>query len=172
MRKEWTILDNNLYRNNKVFKGEKIVPIMKEILDKGGECKLVVTGNSMFPTLKNKESSVIITSLNKRKVKKGEIVFIQRDSGEYILHRVYKIIDNNKFIMNGDAQEWVEVVRFDQVIGVVKTILHNNNDDKDKEIYCDDSIYKLKILLWMKCRKFRRNIFKGYSLLKKIANLN
>lgn len=162
-------MDNNLCRNNKTFQGEKIVPIMKEILDKGGECKLVVTGNSMFPTLKNKESSVILTSLNKGKAKKGEIVFIQRDSGEYILHRVYKIIDNNKFIMNGDAQEWVEVVRFDQVIGVVKTILHNNND---KEIYCDNSIYKLKILLWMKCRKFRRSIFKGYSFLKKIANLN
>ena len=162
MRKEWTILDNNLYRNNKVFKGEKIVPIMKEILDKGGECKLVVTGNSMFPTLKNKESSVILTSLNKRKVKKGEIVFIQRDSGEYILHRVYKIIDNNKFIMNGDAQMWTEIVRFDQVIGVAESFYRD-----DKLISCDSKRYKIYMKLWVLCKPIRPLIFRMASVVRK-----
>ena len=154
---------------NTSYSEKDIVPIMEEVIKSGGSCKLRVTGYSMNPTLRHLKDSVVLVSPQKRAPKKDEIVFIKRDTGKHVLHRIRKIINDECFIMNGDAQEWVEVVRFDQVIGVVKTILHNN---KDKEIYCDDSIYKLKILLWMKCRKFRRNIFKGYSLLKKIANLN
>lgn len=144
------------------YDAQFIVKLMKERLNSGGECKLVVTGNSMSPILKHKISTVILTSPKNRKLKNGEIVFVQRDSGEYILHRVYKIIGNDKFIMNGDAQTWVETVRFNQVIGIVKTIVNKN-----KEISCDDFIYRLKILVWMKCIKIRKYIFGNYARIKK-----
>ena len=98
-------------RNFNGKEGKEIVPIMEEIINSGGQCKLRVTGYSMTPILKHLRDSVILTSPRIRKIKKGEIVFIQRKTGEYVLHRVLKIIDDETFIMNGDAQQWVEVVK-------------------------------------------------------------
>ena len=150
----------NSYEHN-AKNGKDIVPIMEEIIENGGSCKLRVTGYSMTPILKHLLDSVILTSPTMRKIKKGEIVFIQRDSGQYVLHRVYKIIDENSFIMNGDAQQWVETVRNDKVIGVCSSIIRNN-----KEISCDNYIYKCIIKLWQFFMPIRHYIFKINSFLK------
>ena len=65
--------------SNNLLETDKVVEIMENIIASGGECKLVVTGNSMFPTLKHKRDSVVLVSQSKRGIKKGEIVFIKRD---------------------------------------------------------------------------------------------
>ena len=77
----------NSYEHN-AKNGKDIVPIKEEIIENGGSCKLRVTGYSMTPILKHLRDSVILTSPTMRKIKKGEIVFIQRKTGEYVLHRV------------------------------------------------------------------------------------
>lgn len=151
--------------NNKEFNGKdgkEIVPIMEEIIKNGGQCKLRVTGYSMTPILKHLRDSVILTSPQNRAIKKGEIVFIQRDTGQYVLHRVLKIIDDETFVMNGDAQQWTEIVKNKQVIGVCCKIIR-----KGKEISCDNLLYKLIIKLWQLSMPIRHIIFKMNYLLKK-----
>ena len=106
---------------NTSYNEKDIVPIMEEVIKSGGSCKLRVTGYSMNPTLRHLKDSVVLVSPQKRKPLKNEIVFIKRASRKHVLHRIRKIIDNDCFIMNGDAQQWTEVVRFDQVIGVVES---------------------------------------------------
>lgn len=142
--------------------GKEIVPIMEEIINNGGQCKLRVTGYSMTPILKHLRDSVILTSIDNRPIKKGEIIFIQRQSGQYVLHRVMKIIDQDTFIINGDAQQWTEIVRKNQVIGVCCKIIRDN-----KEISCDNIIYKNIIKIWQMCRPIRHVIFNINSLIKK-----
>lgn len=150
-------------RNFNGKEGKEIVPIMEEIINSGGQCKLRVTGYSMTPILKHLRDSVILTSPRIRKIKKGEIVFIQRKTGEYVLHRVLKIIDDETFIMNGDAQQWGEVVKNNQVIGVCCKIVRNN-----KEISCDNLIYKCVIKIWQLCMPIRHIIFKMNATIKKL----
>ncbi|WP_455537625.1 S24/S26 family peptidase [Terrisporobacter sp.] len=145
--------------------GKEIVPIMEEIINGGGKCRLRVTGYSMTPILKHLRDSVILTSPKNRTIKKGEIVFIQRKSEQYVLHRVIKIIDDETFIMNGDAQQWTEIVKINQVIGVCCKIIR-----KDKEISCDNLLYKLFIKLWQFNMPIRHLIFKLNSLIKKISH--
>lgn len=135
--------------------GKEIVPIMEEIIKNGGQCKLRVTGYSMTPILKHLRDSVILTSPNNRSIKNGEIVFIQRLTGQYVLHRVIKIIDKDTFIMNGDAQQWTEIVKNEQVIGVCSHIVRNN-----KTICCDNFIYKTVVKLWQLFMPVRNYIFK------------
>ena len=150
--------------NNKEFNGKdgkEIVPIMKDVIKSGGQCKLRVTGYSMTPILKHLRDSVILTSPQNRVIKKGEIVFIQRDTGQYVLHRVLKIIDDETFVMNGDAQQWTEIVKNKQVIGVCCKIIR-----KDKEISCDNILYKLIIKVWQYSMPIRHIIFKANSLCK------
>lgn len=144
--------------------GKEIVPIMEEIIKNGGKCKLKVTGYSMTPILKHLRDSVVLTSSEDRPIKKGEIVFIRRDTGQYVLHRVYEIIDENTFIMNGDAQQWVEVVKNNQVIGVCSIIIRNG-----REISCDDLKYKFLIKIWQFLMPIRNYIFKINRNIKKIT---
>lgn len=144
--------------------GKEIVPIMEEVINNGGQCKLRVTGYSMTPILKHLRDSVILTSSKNRPIKKGEIVFIKRHTGQFVLHRVYEIIDDNTFVMNGDAQQWVEVVRNDQVIGVCSKIIRN-----DREISCDNWKYKSIIKIWQFFRPIRNYIFKVNAFIKTIV---
>lgn len=58
-------------RNFNGKEGKEIVPIMEEIINSGGQCKLRVTGYSMTPILKHLRDSVILTSPRIRKNKKG-----------------------------------------------------------------------------------------------------
>lgn len=143
--------------------GKEIVPIMEEIIKNGGKCKLRVTGYSMTPILKHLRDSVILKSPENRPIKKGEIVFIKRHTGQFVLHRVYKIIDEKTFVMNGDAQQWVEIVNNDQVIGVCSSIIRNNI-----EISCDNWKYKSIIKIWQFFRPIRNYIFKVNAIAKTI----
>ncbi|MGM9533790.1 MAG: S24/S26 family peptidase, partial [Intestinibacter sp.] len=95
---------------NTSYSEKDLVPIMEEVIQSGGSCKLKVTGYSMTPTLRHLKDSVVLVSPEKRQPKKNEIVFIKRDTGKHVLHRIRKIIDDQSFIMNGDAQQWTEVV--------------------------------------------------------------
>lgn len=145
------------------YSEKDLVPIMEEVIESGGSCRLKVTGTSMTPTLRHLKDSVILVSPQKRRPKKNEIVFIKRDTGKHVLHRVRKILDDNSFVMNGDAQQWTEIVRFDQVIGVVEFFYRG-----DKEISCDSKIYKIYVKLWCFFKPVRPYIFKCRNLIRKV----
>lgn len=148
---------------NTSYSEKDLVPIMEEVIQSGGSCKLKVTGYSMTPTLRHLKDSVVLVSPEKRQPKKNEIVFIKRDTGKHVLHRIRKIIDDKSFIMNGDAQQWTEVVRFDQVIGVVESFYRG-----DKEVSCDNKKYKMYVKLWVFFKPIRPLIFKFRNLVRKV----
>ena len=79
---------------NTSYSEKDLVPIMEEVIQSGGSCKLKVTGYSMTPTLRHLKDSVVLVSPEKRQPKKNEIVFIKRDTGKHVLHRIRKIIDD------------------------------------------------------------------------------
>ena len=146
------------------YSEKDLVPIMEEVIQNGGNCRLKVTGTSMTPTLRHLKDSVVLVSPKKRPPRKNEIVFIKRDTGKHVLHRVRKILDDNSFVMNGDAQQWTEIVRFDQVIGVAESFYR-----EDKEISCDNKKYKLYVKLWCFFKPVRPYIFKFRNLIRKLG---
>ena len=148
---------------NTSYSEKDLVPIMEEVIQSGGSCKLKVTGYSMTPTLRHLKDSVVLVSPEKRQPKKNKIVFIKRDTGKHVLHRIRKIIDDQSFIMNGDAQQWTEVVRFNQVIGVVDSFYRG-----DKEVSCDNIKYKTYVKLWVLCKPIRPLIFRFRNLVRKV----
>ena len=148
---------------NTSYSEKDLVPIMEEVIQSGGSCKLKVTGYSMTPTLRHLKDSVVLVSPEKRQPKKNEIVFIKRDTGKHVLHRIRKIIDDQSFIMNGDAQQWTEVVRFNQVIGVVDSFYRG-----ELEVSCDNIKYKTYVKLWVLCKPIRPLIFRFRNLVRKV----
>ena len=145
--------------------GKELVPIIKHTLKSGSDFKLLVTGNSMFPFLKHNRDSVLLTAVPNVGIKKGVIVFIQRENGEYVLHRVVKVLKNNTFLMNGDSQTWTEPVCNNQVFACVRALYR-----KGRIIRHSNLLYSLLVRIWILLRPYRPKVFKLIRLFMKLVS--
>lgn len=97
---------------------EKLIPLLKA----GELVSVVVTGSSMAPFLRGQKDTVFLRTPAIQKPKRGDILFFRRTSGEFVLHRLDKILSNGTFVINGDAQSWFEIITPEQVLAVVEQI--------------------------------------------------
>lgn len=91
---------------------------------------LIISGNSMSPFLIHGRDTVYLSRLD-RPVRRGDVLLYQRESGAYILHRVYRVersddpqgskaIAGEIYTMVGDGQTLLEPgIRRDQVIAIM-----------------------------------------------------
>lgn len=83
---------------------------------------LQVSGNSMSPFLTHGRDTVYLSRLS-RPVRRGDILLYRRDSGTYVLHRVFAVTAQG-YTMLGDAQIIPETgIRPEQVIAVVSRVV-------------------------------------------------
>lgn len=88
-----------LEKNGKIDTNEYVTNI-KEMLDQGYEIVMSVAGWSMQPFLRNMQDRVLLTKTD-QPLTIGDIVFYQRTSGQYVLHRIYKK-KSDGYYMAGD----------------------------------------------------------------------
>lgn len=142
----------------------EITPIIEEILNKGLDVRLVVTGSSMFPMLRNCTDSVCLTKVQADNIKKYAIVLYKRNSGQFVLHRIIKV-KNDELFINGDNQNFVEHPIFKgQIVAIVKGFYR-----KDKYFSCKNFYYRLYSFLWvtgLPIRKYMMHIYLHLSRLK------
>lgn len=138
-------------------------PVINEILDKGNGVRLAVTGGSMRPFLREGLDSVELFSCDFDSLLIGDIVVIQRSTGEYVMHRVLKKLENSFYII-GDAQCWVEgPLCENQVTAVVKTVWRKN-----KRINCAGIWWRFLSLAWLRMLPVRGKLFKAFRIIKRI----
>lgn len=112
-------------------------------------------GNSMEPLLHNRESTVVIAAKQGR-LKRYDVALYRWPTGEYVLHRVVKVLDK-AYVIRGDNCTWDEVVQDDQILGVMTAYYPNAYGNP---IPCNSKIYQryLKTLwiryLFLKIRTF------------------
>lgn len=124
-----------------------------EILSSGAIFPLIVTGSSMRPFLKEGIDTIRLQKADK--LYKGQIVFFRRITGEFTLHRIRKIYPDGKLLINGDAQDWCEVIYPDQVIAAVISISRN-----DRNINPNSFAQCLLRTIWYPTRALRPLIWK------------
>jgi len=147
----------------KLIKSACIFPAIRELLQEGTQVWLTVTGMSMYPFLREDKDSVKLVSACFDTINKGDIVLIQRVSGEYILHRVFKK-DDNCFFMAGDAQKWIEgPLEPDRLIAAVAEIRRNG-----RTISCRNIFWNLLTAFWMKAIPLRNYLLKTIRILAKM----
>lgn len=127
------------------------ISIIKEKLDNNGEVVFTVTGNSMLPFLKDKETLVTLIKPY-RPLKRGDVVFYHDEKNRWILHRIIKV-KKEILIICGDALNRIEYINPNWVIGIMKSYQY-----KDKITSCNSKRYKLISAIWMMLRPFRRYI--------------
>lgn len=132
------------------------------ILNEGYEAPLNITGNSMFPFLKNGRDSVLLKKFV-APAQNGDILLYRRDDGSFILHRVVKT-EKNLLWFAGDAQSVIEgPVHESEVLAIAVKAKRNGKwiSEKDSEW----NFYKNK---WIKCIKYRYKFIQIYSSAAKI----
>ena len=132
----------------------------KRVLEKNGVLSFTPSGISMWPIISNRADTVIIQTPQGR-LKKYDVAFYERESGQAVLHRVLKVHENS-YDMCGDSQTAVETgVPAAAVFGVMVGYYKGK-----KYIDCKKNIlYKIIVRFWSGSIFFRRCMIKGLSLI-------
>lgn len=100
---------------------EEMMLTLKSVVSSGGSMSFVPAGRSMFPTIRDRKDTVTISAPTN--IKKYDIVLYRRRNGKFVLHRIVRVLDDNAYIMCGDAQFMLEYpVEKEYIIGKVSRI--------------------------------------------------
>lgn len=94
------------------------VSMLRDLVNEGKECRLLISGSSMAPFLVHERDSIIFSKPD-RELRRGDMVFYQRENGQYVMHRILHVRPEGLYII-GDAQTEVEgPVKPEQVFALV-----------------------------------------------------
>lgn len=82
------------------------VAVLKEMVEQGLEVSMTVAGTSMEPFLLHDRDKIYFRKPDGT-IKKGDMVFYQRKSGAYVMHRVMRA-KKHQYYMAGDHQTFLE----------------------------------------------------------------
>ena len=135
--------------HNREIRLDDVIELMREKLDGGYDVTFSPKGTSMLPLLKEGRDSVTLTA-PRRRLQKYDIIFYQRDNGQYVLHRVVRVGDT--YTCMGDHQYAPERgIRRDQIIAVCSSFVR-----KGKSIPSNSKRWRIYAILWHYSRPVRR----------------
>ena len=104
--------------NVKILSPEELIPPLLGLLEETDCVPLVISGHSMTPFLAHGRDTVFLSKVQ-QPLKRGDMILYCRDSGQYVLHRIYQA-GSGVFTLVGDAQTLLETgIRRDQVLAMV-----------------------------------------------------
>lgn len=150
--------------SKKIIEKEKLLELLSETIKyENGIFVLTVTGTSMTPTLYPDISSVTLVSVDKKPVRKYDIVLFKRDNGDIVLHRVIKILTDGMLLVNGDSQVWTEKIKRENILAVAQSYTKNN-----RIVKCSGIHFRCKSAVWCMLRPLRPKIFRFSAEMKSI----
>ena len=121
-------------------------------LQEGGHASLVVTGNSMYPTLSHGRDTVFLQPVEGQ-LQKGDLILYRRENGDYVLHRIVRCPSLNEWVCSGDNQWEPERVCREQAVAKVYSFCR-----KGKEYAVTAQGYRCYVWLWVCLFPIRRPI--------------
>lgn len=91
---------------DRVVDTSEYVSVLREIAESGKVVSLRISGGSMTPFLAHGRDYIYFTKPD-RELRRGDMVFYQRQNGQYVMHRIYKKKADGYYIV-GDAQAEIE----------------------------------------------------------------
>jgi len=134
----------------------------EEIINTQGKLIYTNKGDSMMPLIKEGRDLIVISKVNGR-LKKYDVPLYKRDNGQYVLHRILKVREND-YVICGDNRYYKEYGITDKhIIGVLTAVIR-----KDKEISVNSFGYRLYVHLWCDFFLIRKIILKSKNVLKRM----
>lgn len=142
----------------RVVDTREYVSVLKELSDEGKVVSMRIAGSSMSPFLCHNRDYIFFTKPD-RPLRRGDMVFYQRGTGQYVMHRIWKQ-DSRGFYIVGDAQTVIEgPVREDQIFALIIKVQR-----KGKILQPGDFWWEFFEHVWIRIVPVRRIILKLYSM--------
>lgn len=139
---------------------EQLMPLIRERLEAGQSVRFSPRGVSMLPMLRQGTDSVVLSPLPE-KLQRYDLPLYQRESGQYVLHRVIGVGDT--YTCMGDNQFAPEPgLEHRQMIALVTAFYRG-----EKYHSVTEPGYRLYCRLWYRSRRLRRFWRRGIGWLKR-----
>ena len=107
---------------SKQYTYSELEGIIKEKLSSGARVTIQPRGTSMLPLIHQGRDEVVLKKPEGR-LKKFDIIFYKRASGQFVLHRIIKVRKND-YILCGDNQtEYEYNITDDMILAVVEKLI-------------------------------------------------
>ena len=135
---------------------------LEDVIERDGKLVYTNVGDSMRPLIRQGKDLIIIEKPQGR-LKKYDVPLYKRDSGQYVLHRILKVREND-YVICGDNRYSKEYGITDKhIIGVLTAVVRDG-----KEISMTDWKYKAYIHLWCDLSPVRAFVLKLRSIPRRI----
>lgn len=138
---------------------------IQRLVELGACVPLRVTGSSMLPFLLSHRDTVWLSAVGDRRIAPGDILLYVRPNGSPVLHRVRKLAGDGYLVMNGDAQNFFELIPTSSVIA--RTEFQTLRGGK-KRRSCRSPLLRLLWLLWYPTARLRPAIFRLAAVKNKL----
>ena len=133
----------------------------EEEIEKSGKIIYTNVGDSMMPFIRQGRD-VLVISRAEGKLKRYDVPLYKRDSGQYVLHRILKVREND-YVICGDNRCSREYGITDRhIIGVLTGIIRDG-----REIPVTDLKYRIYVHLWCDFFPVRAFIIRIRQFLKR-----
>ncbi len=135
------------------------VSVLRGIAEEGKVVSMLIAGSSMAPFLCHNRDYIYFTK-PERELRRGDMVFYQRDSGQYVMHRIYRVKPDG-YYMVGDAQTQIEgPLRREQIFAVITQVKRAG-----KTIRPGDFWWEFFEHIWIRIVPARRIVTALYGML-------
>lgn len=142
----------------RVVDTNEYVTVLRELAGEGRVVSMLIAGSSMSPFLCHNRDYIYFTKPD-RELRRGDMVFYQRDTGQYVMHRIYKR-KKDDYYMVGDAQTQIEgPLRGDQIFARIIKVKR-----KGRIIEPGNFWWEFFEHVWIRIIPLRKVIEKLYSL--------
>lgn len=130
----------------------------EEYLEKNGTLAYTNVGVSMMPLLRQGRDVMVIRRKGPQRCRKYDAVLFKRRNGQYVLHRVVKVLESGYYII-GDNCVAGEYVQEDQILGILTEVVRSN-----RTIRVTDRKYLAYVHLWCDFLPVRCFLLRAKSL--------
>lgn len=122
-------------------------------------------GDSMFPLIRQGKDLIVISQKTEMRLKKYDVPLYRRENGQYVLHRILKVRENDYVICGDNRWQKEYGITDHHIIGVLTAVIRNG-----KKIPITDIRYRFYVHLWCDFFPIRFLLLRCHSLLKRFIN--
>ncbi len=136
------------------------VSMLRELTEQGREVSMVIAGNSMRPFLTHQRDSIVFKKPD-RELRRGDIVFYERATGQFVCHRICRIRPEGYYLL-GDAQTEIEgPIEREQIFGLITGVTR-----KGKRLSPGDLRWDFFEKVWIRIIPLRRPLVCLYAAVR------
>ena len=133
----------------------------EEVLAEKGTLIYTNVGDSMYPLIKPRD--LLVIKRPELPLKRLDIPLYKRDSGQYVLHRILKIMPDGRYWIVGDNCVSGELVDRENILGLLTGVSRNG-----KLIKNTDFRYRAYVRLWCAPYPVRFFILRALRLARRV----